>query len=247
VSADFYGLLVRHYDEVFPLDRTWTDFVAAGLPNRRADLSVLDAGCGTGGLAIDLADRGYAVTGIDESGEMIAAANSKVRTPGNPVFERADMREFVRSAAEGSFDAAVCFGNTLVHISPDDVAEFLLGLSRVLKRDGKIFVQVLNYDRILAKRPAELPVLEADGVRLVRTYEYLADGRIGFGIRLTANGTVAGSELVLHPMRKTDLAEMLVMAGFDKVRWYGGFDGSELNDDSFLLIASAENGRRAVP
>src|SRR2546429_694499 len=37
-------------------------------------LSVLDAGCGTGRVAVELAHRGFAVTGTDRDPEMLATA-----------------------------------------------------------------------------------------------------------------------------------------------------------------------------
>lgn len=39
--------------------------------------SILDLGCGTGGHAIPLARRGYAVTGVDLSAQMLSVARSK--------------------------------------------------------------------------------------------------------------------------------------------------------------------------
>jgi SAM-dependent methyltransferase len=45
-------------------------------------MTILDLGCGTGGHAIILAKRGYEVTGIDRSSEMLCAAEEKSRKAG---------------------------------------------------------------------------------------------------------------------------------------------------------------------
>jgi 2-polyprenyl-3-methyl-5-hydroxy-6-metoxy-1,4-benzoquinol methylase len=57
---------------------------SGGNPHGEADLvasykpaTVLDAGCGTGRVAIELARRGIAVLGVDADPDMIAAARSK--------------------------------------------------------------------------------------------------------------------------------------------------------------------------
>src|SRR5437763_1255862 len=48
------------------------DFVAA-----RGGRSVLDAGCGTGRVAIELARRGFDVVGVDLDPDMLAVARAK--------------------------------------------------------------------------------------------------------------------------------------------------------------------------
>jgi 2-polyprenyl-3-methyl-5-hydroxy-6-metoxy-1,4-benzoquinol methylase len=44
--------------------------------------SILDLGCGTGGHAIILAKRGYTITGVDRSAEMLDVARNKVKKAG---------------------------------------------------------------------------------------------------------------------------------------------------------------------
>jgi SAM-dependent methyltransferase len=67
-------------------DRKWAAMAAAGEnPHGEADLvtalcgdgPVLDGGCGTGRVAIELDRRGIAVTGVDPDPDMIAAARAK--------------------------------------------------------------------------------------------------------------------------------------------------------------------------
>ncbi|MGI9120650.1 MAG: class I SAM-dependent methyltransferase, partial [Acidimicrobiales bacterium] len=66
-------------------DLRFTDRADAGLDvHGEADLvqalspaSVLDAGCGTGRVTIELARRGIAVVGVDVDAEMLATARAK--------------------------------------------------------------------------------------------------------------------------------------------------------------------------
>ena len=76
-------------------------FVAAAAPS-----SVLDAGCGTGRVASELARRGIAVVGVDLDPSMIATARR--RAPGID-FEVADVRR--RSTSGAPFDLVVMAGN----------------------------------------------------------------------------------------------------------------------------------------
>jgi SAM-dependent methyltransferase len=58
----------------------WSDLLLAVLPDPPA--RVLDLGCGTGSLAVLLAQAGHEVTGIDASGQMLALARAKAAAAG---------------------------------------------------------------------------------------------------------------------------------------------------------------------
>ena len=68
--------------------------------------SVLDVGCGTGRHALELARRGYRVTGIDLSEGMLSVARAKAAVDSLDVrFLQADAALY---QAEGAYDAAIC-------------------------------------------------------------------------------------------------------------------------------------------
>jgi SAM-dependent methyltransferase len=81
--------------------------------------SVLDAGCGTGRVAIELARRGLEVVGVDADPGMLSAARAKA-----PEVEWivADLSDFTLPAADGPgprrFDAAVLAGNVMIFVVP---------------------------------------------------------------------------------------------------------------------------------
>jgi ubiquinone/menaquinone biosynthesis C-methylase UbiE len=69
--------------------QAWLDLLreVAGPPS----LSVLDVGCGTGFLAMRMAELGHTATGVDLADEMLAAAQRKAVSSGLPVtFRRGD-------------------------------------------------------------------------------------------------------------------------------------------------------------
>lgn len=68
---------------------SWRTLLASVLPAPPA--TVADLGCGTGSLAVMLADVGYTVRGADLSGEMVAAAKAKAAAAGvGAEFVKAD-------------------------------------------------------------------------------------------------------------------------------------------------------------
>lgn len=78
---------------------------------------VLDVGCGPGRHAIELARRGYTVTGIDPSAAMIAAARHRAAAAAvSPEFHQIACESF---RAESAFDAAICLFTTLGQISSE--------------------------------------------------------------------------------------------------------------------------------
>jgi len=83
----------------------WDRVLDRVIGGRRA-LDALDAGCGTGFLAFELAARGHRVTGVDFAPAMLAEARRKAAELAAPVkFEEADAEQLPYPAA--SFDLVV--------------------------------------------------------------------------------------------------------------------------------------------
>src|SRR5262245_25338146 len=79
--------------------------------------TLLDAGCGTGRYAGELARRGYAVTGVDRSSELIETARRSVRCHGNSVSFRVGE---ILNLPEARYDCIVYHGVLVVYVN--DVA-----------------------------------------------------------------------------------------------------------------------------
>ena len=96
----------RKYDEESFVQGTVgeCDFIEKEL-GRDTSLRILDVGCGTGRHAIELARRGYRVTGIDLSEAQLRRAREKAAEAGVDVdFQRHDARDL---PFDEEFDAAI--------------------------------------------------------------------------------------------------------------------------------------------
>ncbi|MGN6246620.1 MAG: class I SAM-dependent methyltransferase [Motilibacteraceae bacterium] len=95
---------------------------------------LLDAGCGTGRVAIRLAELGYDVVGADLDAAMLAQARSAA--PHLP-WVHADLGE-LSLVDEGSpaFDLVVAAGNVVPLVAPGAEAEVVAALARHLRPGG---------------------------------------------------------------------------------------------------------------
>jgi SAM-dependent methyltransferase len=119
-------------DRAADLERIWTALRLA--PGAR----VLDAGCGSGQLAIALAARGARVTGVDLSPEMIRRANSHAMARGVAVeWRTGDITHLADPLA--IYDAILA--RVLLQFVPD-IPAALHELRRVLRPGGRLLASV---------------------------------------------------------------------------------------------------------
>ncbi|MBR0558356.1 magnesium protoporphyrin IX methyltransferase [Ciceribacter sp. L1K23] len=129
------------------------------LPQDLSGWRILDAGCGSGVLSMELMDRGADVLGIDLSAQMVAFARQRAldrhpsgnRPTGSVRFESGDMLD----PRHGHFDAIVAM-DVLIHYQP---AEAMRVLEKMASRTSRKLVFTL-----------------APGSRFLRTM--LAAGRV---------------------------------------------------------------------
>jgi len=101
-----YSGFAQIYDKFMEMPyEAWADYIQAIW--RRYDCKptlVLDMACGTGGLTVPLASRGYEMIGTDLSPEMLAIARRR-DSGGGILFLQQDMREL---ELYGTIDAIIC-------------------------------------------------------------------------------------------------------------------------------------------
>ena len=108
--------------------------IAAKLCLDRPGLSVLDIGCGWGGMALTLArDYGATVTGITLSTEQLAEAQARAEAEG--LADRVSFQLLDYRAADQSFDRVVSVG-MFEHVGVFHYRAFFDTVSRCLKPDG---------------------------------------------------------------------------------------------------------------
>ncbi len=116
--------------------------IAAKLKLDRPDLTVLDIGCGWGGMALTLArDYGARVTGITLSTEQLAEARARAEAEGlsdRVKFELLDYR-----AVRESFDRIVSVG-MFEHVGINHYGTFFRVVKQALKPDGVALLHTIG-------------------------------------------------------------------------------------------------------
>ena len=114
--------------------------------------ALLDAGCGTGRYARELARRGYVVHGIDASPEMLDVARRSVSDSTLPVtLEAGDFLE----ASDRRFDAILCRG-VLNDLEEDrDRAAAFTAFARALRPGGVLILDVRDWEASLERKTRE--------------------------------------------------------------------------------------------
>ena len=123
-------------------DERWRRMAEAGHnPHGEADLvwsyhpaSVLDAGCGTGRVAVELARRGARVLGVDADPDMIAAARAKAPELRWLCADLAGLE--VPDGAR--FDVVVLAGNVIPYVAPASRAAAVAGCASALAAGGRL-------------------------------------------------------------------------------------------------------------
>jgi SAM-dependent methyltransferase len=118
----------------------WDELAASGADvHGEADLvaaleprSVLDAGCGTGRVGIELARRGFEVVGVDAEPSMIEAARRRA-----PTIEWV-VADLVGLDLGRTFDLVVMAGNVPLFTRPGTQADLVAGAARHVGPGGAL-------------------------------------------------------------------------------------------------------------
>jgi SAM-dependent methyltransferase len=201
--------------------------------------AILDVGCGTGRHAIELARRGYVVTGLDQSSQMLSRAAAAARAANVAVeWIRSDATRFTLPA---KYDAAIClcegaFGLLGQTDDPiDQPLSILCNISRSLNPGARTVFTVLNGVAMLRRhRNADVAGGRFDPLTMVESSEQ--PPREGLP-------AVAVRERGFVP---TELPLLFRVAGMTVVNMWGGTAGNwgrrplDLDEIEIMIVAERQ-------
>jgi SAM-dependent methyltransferase len=211
-------------------------------PERGAE--VLDSCCGPGRHSLELASRGYRVTGVDITEAYLDAARASTAAfdfagsgGEDPRFLHADIRTF---AADRPFDLAINLYTSFGYFA--DPADDLAALRRIRAslRPGGALVLETTGKELAARDFTTVEEFERGGwgirteVSVVGAWEGLRNRWI-----LTRGDAHVDHSFDIRLYSGTELKVALLEAGFATVRVMGGIDGTPYDQSAVSLVALA--------
>jgi SAM-dependent methyltransferase len=242
--AQFYDTLYR--DKDYAAEVAYLEAIFARWGGGQIH-SVLDLGCGTGSHALPLAERGYAVTGVDQSAAMLAQARAKLGDRAR--FEQGDLRSVDLGQ---TFDAVVSMFAVFGYmISNEDLAAAFQTARRHTRKGGLFFFDAWFGPAVLAERPSDrYKIFDTGGERVIRFVHPELDVlrhvvEVNYKVLRLAGATVVAEVDEVHPMRylfPQEVAYYLQQAGF-AVKHLGTFlhldGGLDPRDWNLAVVAEA--------
>jgi len=223
--------------------------VIAGWLAERAilpDANLLDAGCGTGRYATELARQNYVVHGIDLSPELVEIARRSITDGEHVSFDVGNILELPTDR----YDAILCRGvlNDLID-DPSREGAFA-AFAQALRPAGVLILDVRAWDAS-AERKAQEPVFRkcvaTDRGPLTFTSITQLDPEkrqllLSERHTLVANGQEHSSnyQFVMRCWTHSELQSCLARYGFGNVAYFGAYDPASKTGDTDRIVVVAQ-------
>lgn len=237
-----YEFFAQVYDELMDdtLYTKWVDYTNQYIS--KGD-KLLELGCGTGKLGIQLKREGYDVTGIDLSSDMLSLAYNYQQESGIhfPLYE-CDMRDL---SGLGSYDAIISFCDSICYLEKrEDVMKVFSEAFNKLKAEGNFLFDVHSTHQIDKFVNFSLHDELKNIVFLWDSYEgefsYSIEHHLSF-FKKKSNGDYQRVQEVhierTYPIE--DYCEMLAEAGFSNIEVLADFN-QKVNEKSKRWFFKAE-------
>ena len=214
--------------------------------------TILDAGCGTGRYAIELARRGYVVQGIDRSPDLVEVAEGASRdSPGSVSFSVGDIADLPVARYAG----ILCRG-VLNDIIDDRGRDAIFGaFTQALRPNGVLILDVREWTASVqrkAREPLFRKRVSTERGELTFTSVTALDPENRQLLLSERHALVAGDRervseyhFVMRCWERDELAVLLARYGFGNVTYFGAYDpGVEAGaTDRIVAIAQLAHGQ----
>jgi ubiquinone/menaquinone biosynthesis C-methylase UbiE len=233
----FHDLEAPNYDQLCFTQNTAREIeFMLDILNLSPGASILDVGCGTGRHAVELARKGFAVTGIDLSSGMLTQARDKARVAKVEIeWVQADASTF---SLDKRFDAVICIceGSFGLLGGANDAIEhplsILRNISRSLRPGSKALFTMLSAFKMIRERsPEDIEQGRFDPLTMTTSTDY-SPGEGLPAIRLR--------ERAFTP---TEITLLFQLAGLSVLNIWGGTAGNwgkraiELDEYEIMVVA----------
>lgn len=200
---------------------------------------ILDAGCGPGRIAIELATRGAQVTGVDLIRPFLNAALESAQDEGVDLeLVQADLRNFVRP---DTFDAVVSLYTSFGYC--DTIEEDMLILKNIANslKLGGWFILEMTGREIAVRDFTEGEWFERGGFTVLTQFEVVGawEGLRSRWLLIDEAGHKIDHVYVQRLYSAIELKRLMLATGFSSVEIYGDFDFSPYNEKARTMVLVA--------
>ncbi len=198
---------------------------------------LLDVPCGNGRHSVELAKRGYHITGIDLSEEFIAEARAA-----SPDVEwiLGDMRE---TNFPARLDGAFCFGNSFGYLDYEEGRQFLAAIGKALKPGGRFAVETGTAAESILLMPAveRGRWYRIGDIFMLSQYAYDArESRMDIEYTFMRGGEIVTRPTASYVFTVAELCRMHRDAGLEPVELLSSITGEPYRLGSQRLILVSE-------
>lgn len=201
---------------------------------------ILDVCCGIGRHALELARRGYLVTGVDRTRNYIERARELARSENLTIeFVQADVRSL---EGDEMFDAAIDMFTSFGYFeNDDDDIKVAANVCRALRPGGKFLIDLEGRELIARDFHKREWFRHDDGTlglqektildsweRLNTKWILIRDGRV-----------IRESDVSSRIYSGSEMRRLLMKAGFASVELYGNLEGAPYDENAARLISVA--------
>lgn len=200
---------------------------------------ILDAGCGPGRIAVELAVRGAHVTGVDLIRPFLNAALESAQNEGVDIdLVQADLRSFVRPDA---FDVAVNLYTSFGYCETIEEDMQILKNIAVSVKTGGWFIMEMTGREIAVRDFTEGEWFERGGFTVLTEFSVVGawEGLRSRWLLLDENGRKIDHTFVQRLYSAVELKRLMLASGFCSVEIYGDFDFSPYNEKARTMVLVA--------
>jgi len=216
------------------MTRADVDFLSGAL-RASPGAKLLDAPCGNGRHALEFANRGYSVTGVDLSKESIEEAQKTA--PAACRWRIGDMCDLPWAS---EFDAAYCFGNSFCYVNREGAVKFLSAVARTLKPGARFAVETGMAAESILPTLVRNRWYRAGDIFMLSENQYDAtESRLDLQYTFIQHGKVDTRPASYYCFTVAELRRMHVEAGLEPVEQFGSLAGEpyQLGAPRLILVS----------